>query len=110
MSACEANTRFQLTIAMLGALPARYNWSSDRVDFTTYFAMARGFQREGIDLPAMEMTKWFDTNYHYIVPEFRAGQTFRLGSTKVIDEFMEAKTLGIQTRQRLGKPAETAMG
>ena len=41
------------------------------------------------------MTKWFDTDYHYIVPEFAAGQTFRLGSAKPVDEFLEAKALGI---------------
>lgn len=92
------------TIAMLGAVPERYGWSGERVDFTTYFAMARGLQANGRDLPAMEMTKWFDTNYHYIVPELGAGQHFRLGSTKVIDEFMEAQTLGIPTRPVLLGP------
>ncbi|MVM30806.1 5-methyltetrahydropteroyltriglutamate--homocysteine S-methyltransferase [Spirosoma sp. HMF4905] len=62
---------------------------------TLYFAMARGYQQDGLDLKAMEMTKWFDTNYHYIVPEFTADQTFTLLSEKVFDEFGEAKqTLG----------------
>ncbi len=92
------------TITMLGAVPTRYDWTNERVDFTTYFAMARGRQQAGIDLPAMEMTKWFDTNYHYIVPEFVAGQTFRLGSTKPVDEFLEAKALGIHTRPVLLGP------
>lgn len=70
------------------------------VDFDTYFAMARGSDAA----PAMEMTKWFDTNYHYIVPEFHEGQTFRLASTKALDEFNEAKALGIHTRPVLIGP------
>ncbi len=52
----------------------------------------------------MEMTKWFDTNYHYIVPEFEEGMTFRLHSTKPVDEYLEAKQLGIQTRPVLLGP------
>ena len=70
------------------------------VDFDTYFAMARGSDAA----PAMEMTKWFDTNYHYIVPEFHADQSFRLASTKALDEFNEAKALGIHTRPVLIGP------
>jgi 5-methyltetrahydropteroyltriglutamate--homocysteine methyltransferase len=86
------------TTAMVGAVPPRYRWTGEYVDLRTYFAMARGTQKDEVDVPAMEMTKWFDTNYHYIVPEFEAGQQFRLGSTKVIDEFLEAKQAGIHTR------------
>jgi 5-methyltetrahydropteroyltriglutamate--homocysteine methyltransferase len=92
------------TIAMLGAVPDRYGWTDERVDFTTYFAMARGRQQAGVDVPALEMTKWFDTNYHYIVPEFTTGKTFCLGSTKPVDEFLEAKALGIHTRPVLLGP------
>ncbi len=94
------------TAAMLGAVPARYKWSGDTVDLRTYFAMARGLQdpAAGLDAPAMEMTKWFDTNYHYIVPEFEPGQTFKLASTKPIDEFEEAKALDIPTRPVLVGP------
>ena len=57
--------------ALVGAVPARYGQpaKSDQVDLDTYFAMARGSQGKGRDVVAMEMTKWFDTNYHYIVPE-----------------------------------------
>ncbi len=97
-------------IAMVGAVPARYSWRGDRVDLGTYFAMARGVQRDAgtnggaVDLPAMEMTKWFDTNYHYIVPEFEAGMRFRLASTKPVDEFIEAKAQGIITRPVLVGP------
>jgi 5-methyltetrahydropteroyltriglutamate--homocysteine methyltransferase len=91
------------TTAMVGAVPRRYGWSGGTVDLNTYVAMARG-SSEGAGVTAMEMTKWFDTNYHYIVPEFEAGQTFRLASTKAIDEFLEAKALGIQTRPVLLGP------
>lgn len=66
----------------------------------TYFAMARGSN----DAPAMEMTKWFDTNYHYIVPEFHRDQRFSLSSTKAVDEFNEASALGIHTRPVLIVP------
>ena len=60
-------------IAMVGAVPPRYGDSGEgEVDAETYFAMARGAQREGLDVTAMEMIKWFDTNYHYIVPELSA--------------------------------------
>src|SRR5437867_5916758 len=92
------------TCAMVGAVPARYGWSGGPVDLDTYFAMARGVQAGGRDVTAMEMTKWFDTNYHYIVPEFDRGQTFRLASTKPIDEFQEAKALGITTKPVLIGP------
>src|SRR5437867_6476114 len=85
------------TCALVGAVPARYGWKGDRVDLDTYFAMARGSQKKGRDVTAMEMTKWFDTNYHYIVPEFEPRQSFRLASTKPVDEYREAKALGIET-------------
>ena len=85
------------TCALVGAVPARYGWTGSTVDLDTYFAMARGVQGGGKDLTAMEMTKWFDTNYHYIVPEFAEDQQFRLSSTKPVAEFTEAKQLGITT-------------
>jgi 5-methyltetrahydropteroyltriglutamate--homocysteine methyltransferase len=85
------------TIALVGAVPERYQWHDKSVDLATYFAMARGVQQDQAGgIAAMEMTKWFDTNYHYIVPEFSPQQTFRLGLTKPLDEFMEAKALGGQ--------------
>ena len=60
---------------MLGAIPERYQpLIAD--ELAVYFAMARGVQQNGIDIGAMEMTKWFDTNYHYIVPEFVKNQAF----------------------------------
>src|SRR3989449_689530 len=92
------------TCAMVGAVPERYGWSGGTVDLDTYFAMARGSQGKGRDVTAMEMTKWFDTNYHYIVPEFEPGQSFRLASTKVTDEFQEAKALGLSAKPVLVGP------
>jgi len=83
------------TCAMLGAVPPRYGFKSDWMDPDTYFAMARGSQGKGRDVTAMEMTKWFDTNYHYIVPELERGQRFRMASAKPANEYREAKALGI---------------
>lgn len=92
------------TIALLGLVPERYKWSGGTVDLDTYFAMARGAQKGGVDVTAMEMTKWFDTNYHYIVPEFEKGMKPKLASTKVFDQYKEAKALGIETRPVLVGP------
>lgn len=86
---------------MVGAIPKRYNeviLDKSNTELDLYFAMARGYQKEGIDIKAMEMTKWFDTNYHYIVPEFENNQKFSLFSTKVIDEYLEAKKAGINAK------------
>src|SRR2546427_267456 len=90
--------------ALVGAVPKRYGWVGGPVDLDTYFAMARGAQQGGRDVTAMEMTKWFDTNYHYIVPEFEPAQAFRLSSSKPVDEFQEAKALGIHTKPVLIGP------
>ena len=92
------------TSALVGAVPERYGWARGSVDLDTYFAMARGSQRAGRDVIAMEMTKWFDTNYHYIVPEFERDQTFGLASTKPFDEFREAKALGIDRQAGAHRP------
>lgn len=95
------------TIALLGAVPKRYSWDGSQVDLRTYFAMARGMQKDQEQesaIPAMEMTKWFDTNYHYIVPEFEPGQRFHLATNKPVDEFLEAKALGVHTRPVLLGP------
>jgi 5-methyltetrahydropteroyltriglutamate--homocysteine methyltransferase len=88
------------TIAMVGAVPERFAHQGGAVPPELYFAMARGRQ----DAHAMEMTKWFDTNYHYIVPELSAESRFSLGSSKALDEYREAKFLGIQTRPVLIGP------
>lgn len=110
------------TSVMVGAVPAIYGWTGGPASLETYFAVARGAQnqeasgeadradcghghhRHAIDAPAAEMTKWFDTNYHYLVPEVSAGQTFALSSTKILDEFREAKAQGVHTRPVLLGP------
>src|SRR6266702_1398778 len=92
------------TCTLVGAVPRRYGWAGGPVDIDTYFAMARGVRSGGRDVTAMEMTKWFDTNYHYLVPEFEPGQSFRLSSSKPVDEFQEAKALGIHTKPVLIGP------
>ena len=91
-------------IALIGAVPERYRWDGENVDLATYFGMARGIQRPGIDATAMEMTKWFDTNYHYIVPEWQVGQQFHLASTKLFDELAEAQALDIPAKPVLMGP------
>ncbi len=90
------------TQAMVGAIPASYGWNGGTVSLESYFAMARGSQQSGAG--ALEMTKWFDTNYHYMVPEFAPGQSFTLASTKPVDEFSEARALGYATRPVLLGP------
>lgn len=85
------------TTELFGALPERFTGLS-KLD--TYFAAARGVQ----DAPAMEMTKWFDTNYHYIVPELGPDTTFALTGSKPLDEYREARALGIKTRPVLVGP------
>ena len=87
----------------LGAIPERYNGLKDDL-LELYFAMAHGYQKDGIDVTAMEMTKWFDTNYHYIVPEFVKNQEFRLTFNKAAAEFKEALELGIKTKPVLVGP------
>ncbi len=82
------------TSALFGAAPPRFGALSETVTPELYFAMARG----AAGAPAMEMTKWFDTNYHYIVPEFHRDQSFRLTGSKPLDEYLEARALGIETR------------
>jgi 5-methyltetrahydropteroyltriglutamate--homocysteine methyltransferase len=87
------------TSVMVGAVPSLYGWRGGEVPLDTYFAMARGS-----DVPALEMTKWFDTNYHYIVPEFARGQVFTLASIKPVDDFREAQASGVRTRPVLVGP------
>ncbi|KDQ64601.1 hypothetical protein JAAARDRAFT_28241 [Jaapia argillacea MUCL 33604] len=63
-----------------------------------YFAMGRGRQAAGVDVPACEMKKWFDSNYHFVVPEFSEETDFKLNFNKAVEEFNEAKALGVATR------------
>ncbi|PWN99470.1 putative MET6-methionine synthase [Tilletiopsis washingtonensis] len=83
--------------ATVGVVPPQYA-NSGLNELDRYFAMARGHQKNGVDLPAQEMQKWFDSNYHYIVPEFTEDSTFSLQSTKPIDDFVEAKKAGYNAR------------
>ncbi len=103
------------TSLMVGAIPEIYGKQEGYATLQTYFAMARGSQGEsehascghahhGHGVPAQEMTKWFDTNYHYMVPEFHKGQTFKLSSLKAVEEYREAKALGYATRPVLLGP------
>ncbi|MHB1921368.1 MAG: 5-methyltetrahydropteroyltriglutamate--homocysteine S-methyltransferase [Chitinophagaceae bacterium] len=86
---------------MVGAIPDRFHDILEKKqlnDVDLSFIMARGIQKDGYDITAMDMTKWFDTNYHYIVPEFSENQKFTLFSRKAIQEFREAEHHGILTK------------
>lgn len=86
------------TIVMLGAIPPRFVGIEDKTE--RYFAMARGDAQRA----AMEMTKWFNTNYHYIVPEIHAHMTFHVDISKIVDEYIEAKALGLNPKINLIGP------
>lgn len=92
------------TAALLGCVPKRFGWSNASVDLTTYFKMARGDLSTHSSAAALEMTKWFDTNYHYLVPEFDSDSSFRLATRKPIEEFREARALGILSKPVLIGP------
>ncbi|MGH7058187.1 MAG: 5-methyltetrahydropteroyltriglutamate--homocysteine S-methyltransferase, partial [Acetobacteraceae bacterium] len=89
------------TACMLGAIPEGYGWRDGPVQLATYFALARG---SGTGLPALEMTKWFDTNYHYLVPRLARGQRFRLTYNRLLSQFREAESIGMKTRPVLLGP------
>ncbi|MGH2768812.1 MAG: 5-methyltetrahydropteroyltriglutamate--homocysteine S-methyltransferase, partial [Actinomycetota bacterium] len=100
--------------ALVGALPSRYR-NRGRTDLEAYFAAARGRQRDGEDLRAMEMTKWFDTNYHYLVPELAPEMEFTVAGDKPFVEHGEDMEEGVNSVPvligpisflLLGKPAE----
>lgn len=76
----------------------------DLSDLDKYFALARGYQDEKGDVKAWPMKKWFNTNYHYIVPQFTADTDVKLAGTKIFDEFVEAKEDGTITRPVLVGP------
>lgn len=85
---------------LLGAIPARFDLGQQATPLDAYFAMARGTPNQ----PAMEMTKWFNTNYHYIVPEFDRQTQFTVASTQLFDEIAEAQALGISPKVVLVGP------
>ncbi|MGP1478423.1 MAG: 5-methyltetrahydropteroyltriglutamate--homocysteine S-methyltransferase [Capnocytophaga sp.] len=83
---------------VVNAIPERFAPIKHLPDLERYFALARGYQKNGIDITAMEMTKWFDTNYHYIVPEFTKNQEFRILVNKPLQEYNLAKKHGFDTK------------
>jgi 5-methyltetrahydropteroyltriglutamate--homocysteine methyltransferase len=93
------------TACMLGAIPPGYGWTGGPVPLSSYFALARGSG----EAPALEMTKWFDTNYHYLVPRLAADQRFALTENRPLAQFREATALNIRTRPVLLGPVSFLM-
>lgn len=91
------------TAVLLNVIPRRYQELKLK-EHETYFAMAKGLQRESKDIKALRMKKWFNTNYHYIVPEINADTKIKLSSDKIFNEYEEAKSLGIETKPVLIGP------
>ncbi|MEO9190397.1 MAG: 5-methyltetrahydropteroyltriglutamate--homocysteine S-methyltransferase [Acetobacteraceae bacterium] len=97
---------------MVGAIPAGYGWSSGPVPLATLFALARGSRGTAAEreagirpgLPALEMTKWFDTNYHYLVPRLSAEQHFDLTINRPLALYRDAREVGLRTRPVLLGP------
>lgn len=85
------------TAVLLGIVPERYR-KLKLSTLDTYFAMARGYQGESGDVKALAMKKWFNTNYHYIVPEVEDDMIMELSGDKLFAEYKEAKALGIETK------------
>ncbi|MFT0534013.1 5-methyltetrahydropteroyltriglutamate--homocysteine S-methyltransferase [Castellaniella hirudinis] len=90
---------------LLGAVPARFGQAEDApVELDTLFRMARGRAPSGTPAVACEMTKWFDTNYHYIVPELHPGQTYRIAREALFEQVAEAQALGYRARPVIPGP------
>ena len=85
------------TAVMLGIVPGRYK-ELKLSELDTYFAMARGYQGDSGDVKALAMKKWFNTNYHYIVPEVEDDTVIGLYGSKLLDEYKQAKSIGIDTK------------
>ncbi|MDC0661269.1 5-methyltetrahydropteroyltriglutamate--homocysteine S-methyltransferase [Marinobacter sp. SS21] len=88
----------------LGVIPPRFGHDAAADDLDTYFRMARGRAPSGQPAAACEMTKWFDTNYHYLVPEFQADQRFTLGNNRLEDEVREARDAGHRVKAVIPGP------
>ncbi|MCX4028643.1 5-methyltetrahydropteroyltriglutamate--homocysteine S-methyltransferase [Endozoicomonas sp. SM1973] len=92
----------------LGVIPSRFladaQQTSTTVDLDLYFKMARGYTDDQGEVAACEMTKWFDTNYHYLVPEFTENQSFKISSNQLLDEIEEASQLGLKAKPVLLGP------
>ncbi|HET6608850.1 MAG TPA: 5-methyltetrahydropteroyltriglutamate--homocysteine S-methyltransferase [Rhodopila sp.] len=106
------------TACMLGAIPSGYGWREGPVSLASYFALARGSRGTEAERaagivpgsPALEMTKWFDTNYHYLVPRLSTDQHFTLTENRPLAQFREALTdLSIRTRPVLLGPVSFLM-
>ncbi len=82
---------------LLNVIPERYK-ALELSELDTYFAMARGYQGKSGDVKALAMKKWFNTNYHYMVPEIDDSTEIKLSGTKPFDEFTEALDAGIRTK------------
>ncbi|MBG0753400.1 MULTISPECIES: 5-methyltetrahydropteroyltriglutamate--homocysteine S-methyltransferase [Pectobacterium] len=92
------------TSLLLGNVPARHQNEDGSVDLDTLFRIGRGRAPTGQPAAAAEMTKWFNTNYHYMVPEFTKGQQFKLTWTQLLDEVDEALALGHKVKPVLLGP------
>lgn len=91
------------TAVLFNIIPARYK-ELNLSDLDTYFAMARGYQGAHGDVRALAMKKWFNTNYHYMVPEIEDDTEIKLTGTKLFDQFNESLSLGIQTKPVIAGP------
>jgi len=89
---------------LFDAIPASHRAAFEEDPLGGYFALARGVQDGRRDLRALEMTKWFDTNYHYLVPQFEPGQRFALRGDKPLAELAQAQALGLDARPVLLGP------
>lgn len=92
------------TSLLVGNVPARHQNDDGSIDLDTLFRIARGRAPTGTPAPAAEMSKWFNTNYHYLVPEFQADQSFELCWTQLFEEVEEALTAGHQVKPVLLGP------
>lgn len=92
------------TSLLLGNVPARHQNADGSIDIDTLFRIGRGRAPTGEPAAAAEMTKWFNTNYHYMVPEFTLGQSFHLGWTQLLDEVDEALALNHKVKPVLLGP------
>ncbi|WP_114417652.1 5-methyltetrahydropteroyltriglutamate--homocysteine S-methyltransferase [Marinospirillum perlucidum] len=89
---------------LLGVIPPRFHTTDQEDDLDTYFRMARGRAPCGQPAAACEMTKWFDSNYHYLVPEFQPQQLFNLNAQRLLAEVSEAQVLGYRPKVTLVGP------
>jgi 5-methyltetrahydropteroyltriglutamate--homocysteine methyltransferase len=87
-------------LLLVGAAPQRFALSGDAVSTEDYFTLARGSRSQ----TPLEMTKWFDSNYHYLVPEWSEGQTFKLSPSRLLEQLAEARALGLSPKPVLLGP------